>query len=38
MRNSLGATIYYLFFASHNQTGSKIAESVFKKYRNYAAH
>jgi three-Cys-motif partner protein len=38
MRNSLGATIYYLFFASHNQTGSKIAESVFKKYRNYATH
>jgi three-Cys-motif partner protein len=38
MRNSLGATIYYLFFASHNQTGSKIAESVFKKYRNCAAH
>jgi three-Cys-motif partner protein len=38
MRNSVGATIYYLFFASHNQTGSQIAESVFTKYRNYAAH
>ena len=38
MRNSRGATIYYLFFASHNSTGSKIAESMFKKYRNYVAH
>jgi three-Cys-motif partner protein len=37
MRNSRGATIYYLFFASHNSTGSKIAESVFKKYRNHVA-
>ena len=34
MRNSKGATIYYLFFASQN----KIAESVFKKYRNHVAH
>jgi hypothetical protein len=38
MRNSKGATIYYLFFASQNQTGNKIAESVFKKYRNHVAH
>ena len=38
MRNSRGATIYYLFFASHNQTGSRIAESVFKKYLNYTVH
>src|ERR1035437_1952620 len=38
MRNSRGATIYYLFFASHNSTGSKIAESVFKKYRNHVTH
>jgi three-Cys-motif partner protein len=38
MRNSRGATIYYLFFASHNSTGSRIAESVFKKYRNHVAH
>lgn len=35
MRNTRGATIYYLFFASHNSTGSKIAESVFRKYRNH---
>lgn len=32
MRNSKGATIYYLFFASHNETGYRIARSVFKKY------
>jgi three-Cys-motif partner protein len=34
MRNSQGAVVYYLFFASHNQTGDKIARAVFKKYRN----
>jgi len=38
MRNRRGATIYYLFFASQNSIGSKIAESVFKKYRNHVAH
>jgi len=34
MRNSKGAVVYYLFFASHNQTGHKIARSVFAKYKN----
>lgn len=34
MRNQNGAIIYYLFFASHNQTGNKIAKAVFKKYKN----
>jgi len=34
MRNSNGATVYYLFFASHNETGDKIAREVFKKYKN----
>lgn len=34
MRNSTGATVYYLFFASQNSTGNKIAEHIFKKYRN----
>ncbi|MGB2613196.1 MAG: three-Cys-motif partner protein TcmP [Phycisphaerae bacterium] len=33
MRNSNGAVIYYLFFASHNQAGNKIAGAIFKKYR-----
>lgn len=31
--NSLGKTIYYLFFASPNETGKKIVESIFKKDR-----
>lgn len=35
MRNSRGVTIYYLFFASHNETGAKIARSIFKKYRDF---
>lgn len=30
--NKLGFTIYYLFFASPNQTGKKIVESIFKKH------
>lgn len=33
MRNSKGAVVYYLFFASHNETGSRIASAIFKKYR-----
>lgn len=31
--NSIGATIYYLFFASPNKTGHKIVEDIFKKDR-----
>lgn len=34
MRNSNGAVIYYLFFASHNSTGDRIARAIFKKYRD----
>jgi three-Cys-motif partner protein len=33
MYNSTGAVVYYLFFASHNETGNKIATAIFKKYR-----
>lgn len=33
MRNSHGAIVYYLFFASHNETGDKIARHIFDKYR-----
>ena len=33
MRNTRGAVVYYLFFASQNPTGNKIAEHIFKKYR-----
>ena len=34
MCNSTGAVVYYLFFASHNSTGNRIAEHIFKKYCN----
>jgi len=37
MRNSKGAVIYYLYFASHNKTGNKIAIDIFKKYSNRGA-
>jgi three-Cys-motif partner protein len=34
MRNTSGAVIYYLFFASPNQTGAKIVTEIFDTYRN----
>lgn len=34
MKNTKGAVIYYLFFASHNATGNTIANAVFRKYRD----
>ncbi len=34
MRNTSGATVYYLFFASPNQTGSKIVTEIFDRYRS----
>ena len=34
MRNSRGTVVYYLFFASQNLTGNKIAEHIFNKYRS----
>lgn len=34
MRNSAGTTVYYLFFASRNNTGAKIVKDIFDKYRN----
>jgi three-Cys-motif partner protein len=33
MRNSSGAVVYYLIFASPNETGAKIVGDIFKKYR-----
>lgn len=33
MKNSKGSTMYYLFFASNNKTGAKIAGAIFNKYR-----
>jgi three-Cys-motif partner protein len=35
MRNSNGADIYYLFFASQNQKGEEIVKYIFDKYRNW---
>jgi three-Cys-motif partner protein len=34
MRNSLRSTVYYVFFAGHNQTGAKIVEDIFRKHRH----
>lgn len=34
MRNTKGATIYYLFFASPNETGGKIVKEIFDTYKN----
>ena len=33
MKNSSGAVIYYLYFASPNRTGEKIVKDIFGKYR-----
>jgi three-Cys-motif partner protein len=33
MKNTMGATVYYLFFASPNKTGAGIVEDILKKYR-----
>jgi len=33
MRNSKGAVVYYLFFASPNKAGGKIVQDIFDKYR-----
>lgn len=34
MRNTMGATVYYLFFASPNKTGGKIVSEIFNIYNN----
>ncbi len=33
MRNTRGAILYYIFFASPNKTGQKIVSDIFNKYR-----
>ncbi len=38
MRNSGGAIIYYLFFASPNVTGARILEDIFERYRQRGVH
>ena len=32
MKNSIGRTVYYLFFASPNRTGEKIVKDIFRKF------
>ena len=33
MRNSTGAVVYYLYFASPNETGARIVGDIFRRYR-----
>jgi len=35
MRNSKGGHLFFLFFASHNETGKKIVTNIFNKHRKY---
>jgi three-Cys-motif partner protein len=35
MRNSRGATVYYLFFAAQQPTADKIVKDIFSKYAHY---
>jgi three-Cys-motif partner protein len=37
MRNSKNAIVYYLFFASHNETGARIARDILRKYSHQQA-
>jgi three-Cys-motif partner protein len=37
MRNKSKAVVYYLYFASPDDTGKKIVEQIFNKYRNRGA-
>ena len=37
MRNSKGAVVYYLYFASPNRTGARIVGDIFDKYRSRGA-
>jgi three-Cys-motif partner protein len=34
MRNTRGAVVYYLFFASHNRAAERIVTHIFNKYRD----
>lgn len=36
MRNSKNAVVYYLFFASHNKTGAKIAREILRRYAQHS--
>jgi len=34
MRNSINSIVYYLFFASHNDTGNKIVSYIFNNFKD----
>ncbi|MBI4482794.1 MAG: hypothetical protein HY652_07885 [Acidobacteria bacterium] len=34
MKNTKGAVVYYLFFASHKPVAAHIVEDIFDKYRS----
>ncbi|MGE0446592.1 MAG: three-Cys-motif partner protein TcmP [Vicinamibacterales bacterium] len=34
MRNSKGAVIYYLYFATHNEAGARIAKHIFRTFED----
>lgn len=38
MRNSKGAVVYYLYFASPSRTGGKIVTDIFDAYRDEGVH
>jgi len=35
MRNTRGAIVYYLFFASQKDTAEHIIQDIFRKYEQY---
>jgi len=37
MKNSKRAVVYYLYFASQNETGYKVAKEILDKYRDGGA-
>ena len=37
MRNSIGAVVYYLFFASQKPVAAEIVQDIFKKYKDRGA-
>lgn len=38
MRNTRGAVVYYLYFASPNANGARIVSEIFDKYRDRGVH
>ena len=37
MRNSIGAVVYYLYFASHKGVAHDIVDAIFRKYQGLGA-